>query len=236
MDGGLLPSPAVPAEPFRHAVPYAGWRPYNRIMKKTLFTIPQTLAGCAIVLTMAAPAAFAQNASQVQKLFEAGQYQRVVESAQPDGDPAVLYTAAQSHQKLGETDRALEAYGALAARGEGWHYIGLSGQQLLQDDVDGALESARHAVEIAGNMPEAHYQLGLVLAKRQEWQPAATEFDRVTELNPSNAYAHYYGGLMHYRANRPDRMANHFEQFLKLAPDAPERPEVMQIMRTVRGR
>jgi hypothetical protein len=41
---------------------------------------------------------------------------------------------------------------------------------------------------------------------------------------------------MHYRANRPDRMANHFEQFLKLAPDAPERPEVMQIMKTVRGR
>jgi len=42
--------------------------------------------------------------------------------------------------------------------------------------------------------------------------------------------------LMHYRANRPDRMANHFEQFLKLAPEAPERPEVTQIMKTVRGR
>jgi hypothetical protein len=41
---------------------------------------------------------------------------------------------------------------------------------------------------------------------------------------------------MEYRANHPDRMANHFEQFLKLAPDAPERPEVTQIMRTVRGR
>ena len=75
-----------------------------------------------------------------------------------------------------------------------------------------------------------------MLAKRQEWPAAAAEFDRVTEINPSNAYAHYNGGLMHYRANRPDRMANHFEQFLKLAPDAPERPEVMQIMRTVRGR
>lgn len=198
-------------------------------MKKTFLTV---------VLTMAAAVAFAQNASQVQKLFEAGQYQRVVESAQPDGDPAVLYTAAQSHQKLGETDRALETYGALASRDEGdaWHSIGLSGQQLLQDDVDGALESGRHAVEIAGDMADAHYQLGLVLAKKQEWPQAAAEFDRVTELNPSSAYAHYYGGLMHYRANRPDRMANHFEQFLKLAPDAPERPEVMQIMRTVRGR
>jgi tetratricopeptide (TPR) repeat protein len=198
-------------------------------MKNILFTV---------VLTMAAPVAFAQDSSQVQKLFEAGQYQRVVDSAQPDGDPAVLYTAAQSHQKLGENDRAIETYSALAARDESdiWHFIGLSGQQLVQDDVDGAVASARHAVEMDGGMAEAHYQLGLVLAKRQEWAAAAAEFERVTEINPSNAYAHYYGGLMQYRANRPDRMANHFEQFLKLAPDAPERPEVTQIMRTVRGR
>jgi tetratricopeptide (TPR) repeat protein len=192
----------------------------------------------AFVLTFTASAVFAQDASQVMKLFEAGQYQRVVEAAQPDADPAVLYTAAQSHQKLGENDQALQTYGVLASRGEGdvWHFIGLSAQQLMQDDTDGALGSAHQAVEMNGGMSEAHYQLGLVLAKREEWQAAATEFDRVTEINPSNAYAHYYGGLMHYRANRPDRMANHFEQFLKLAPDAPERPEVTQIMRTVRGR
>ena len=198
-------------------------------MKKTLFVV---------VLTMTAPVAFAQNASQVQKLFEAGQYQRVVESAQPDCDPAVLYAAAQSHQKLGETDRAVETYGALASRDEGdaWHHVGLSGQQLLGEDLNAALNSARRAVEIAPDMAEAHYQLGLVLAKREEWAPAATEFDKVTELSPSNAYAYYYGGLMHYRANRPDQMAIHFDRFLKLAPDAPERPEVMSIMRTVRGR
>ena len=198
-------------------------------MKKTLFVV---------ALTMTAPVAFAQNASQVQKLFEAGQYQRVVESAQPDGDPAVLYAAAQSHQKLGETDRAVETYGALASRDEGdaWHYVGLSGQQLLGDDLNAAVESARRAVELASDMAEAHYQLGLVLAKREEWASAAAEFDKVTELNPSNAYAYYYGGLMHYRANRPDQMAIHFDRFLKLAPDAPERPEVMSIMRTVRGR
>jgi len=198
-------------------------------MKKTTLTF---------VLTFTASAVFAQNASQVQKLFEAGEYQRVVDAAQPDGDPAVLYTAAQSHQKLGENDQALQTYGALASRDEGdvWHFIGLSAQQLMQDDTEGAVASARQAVAMNGGTAEAHYQLGLVLAKRQEWQAAATEFDRVTEINPSNAYAHYYGGLMHYRASRPDRMANHFEQFLKLAPDAPERPEVTQIMKTVRGR
>src|SRR6476646_7782981 len=158
--------------------------PYNQIMKQI------TLA---FAFTFTATSLFAQDASQVLKLFEAGQYQRVVEAAQPDGDPAVLYTAAQSHQKLGENDQAMQTYGSLAARGEDdvWHFIGLSGQQLMQDDTDGAMASARHAVELDGGLADAHYQLGLVLAKRQEWAPAAAEFDRVTEINPSNAYAHY---------------------------------------------
>jgi len=181
--------------------------------------------------------AFAQDAAEVRKMFEAGQYQLAIESAGGAGSPEALYTAAQSHQKLGATDQARETYGQLAARpdGDAWHFIGLSGQQLLDDDADGALESARQGVA-AADIPEAHYQLGLVLAKRQDWRGAAEAFDRTAALSPGNAYAHYYGGLMHYRANRPDRMAIHFEQFLKLAPDAPERPEVMQIMRTVRGR
>ena len=87
-----------------------------------------------------------------------------------------------------------------------------------------------------GNLPAAQYQLGLVLARRQDWREASEAFDRASDLDPANAYAHYYGGLMHYRANRPDRMANHFEQFLKLAPEAPERPEVLSIMKTIRGR
>jgi tetratricopeptide (TPR) repeat protein len=117
-----------------------------------------------------------------------------------------------------------------------WHFIGLSAKLMLDGDVDGAFDAAALGVQIAGDFAEAHYQYGLVLARRQAWRDAAQEFDRVAELSNTNAYAHYYAGLAYSRLNRPDRMANHFELFLKLAPDAPERPEVMQIMRTVRGR
>ena len=180
----------------------------------------------------------AQDTAEVRRLFEAGQYQRVVEATGTEAEPAAIYTAAQSHQKLGDNDHARERYEQLAGRPEddAWHFIGLSGQQLLADDVDNALDSARQAVALDGQRGEARYQLGLVLAKKQSWKEAAEAFDRVTDINPGNAYAHYYGGLMHYRASRPDRMAIHFEQFLRLAPEAPERPEVLQIMRTVRGR
>jgi tetratricopeptide (TPR) repeat protein len=182
--------------------------------------------------------ALGQDVAEVRKMFEAGRFQQVVESADGDAAPAVVFTAAQSHQKLGATAEARAAYEQLAARGEddAWHFIGLSGQQLIDGDTGAALESAQRAVSLASNLADAHYQLGLVQARREDWRAAADAFDRAATLNPAMAYAHYYGGLTHYRAGRPDRMAIHFEQFLKLAPEAPERPEVLQIMKTVRGR
>jgi tetratricopeptide (TPR) repeat protein len=189
-------------------------------------------------LGLAPSAVFAQDTATVRKLFEAGRYQQVLEAAQGGSDASILYTAAQSHQRLGASDQAMALYQQLAERPEGdpWQLVGLSGLQLLQDQSDAALDSARRAVAAAGDLPEAHYQLALVLAKQQNWNEAAEEFDRTAELDPAHAYAQYYGGLMHYRANRPDQMAIHFERFLRIAPEAPERPEVLQIMRTVRGR
>jgi hypothetical protein len=50
------------------------------------------------------------------------------------------------------------------------------------------------------------------------------------------AYAHYEAGMAYYKAKRVDRMAVYFENFLRLAPNAPERSAVQSIMRTVRGR
>jgi tetratricopeptide (TPR) repeat protein len=189
------------------------------------------------VLALSPAFAFGQDAGQVQRLFEAGNHQQVVEAASADAPPPVLYTAAQSYQKLGNNDQALEAYRKLAEQPESdaWHWIGLAGQNLIEGNNDGALDAAKRAVD-TGNTAEANFQLGLVHARRQEWREAADAFDRASDSDPSNAYAHYYGGLMQYRAGRHDRMAIHFEQFLRLAPDAPERPEVLQIMKTIRGR
>ena len=196
----------------------------------------KTLVFGAALLALVPALARAQDPAHLQKLFESGQYQQVADSTTPDAPPAAIYLAGQSHQKLGAMAQASEAYSRLAALPEGdpWRAIGVSSQQLLQNDLDGALASAQQAVAAAGTLPEAQFQLGLVYAKRQDWGAAAQAFDRAAELNPALAYAHYYGGLMHYRAKRPDQMAIHFEHFLKLAPDAPERPEVLQIMKTVR--
>ncbi len=200
------------------------------------------MARAAILLagsTFALPGhALAQEDTAVRQMFEAGQYQQVIDATADTAEPAALYVAAQSRQKLGATGEARETYARLAARPDTdvWHFIGLSGQQLLDDQTDAALAAAQQAAAMAGNLPAAQYQVGLALAKGRDWRGAAEAFERAVQLDQSHAYAHYYAGLMHYQSGRPDRMAIQFEQFLKLAPDAPERPEVLQIMRTVRGR
>jgi uncharacterized protein HemY len=150
----------------------------------------------------------------------------------------VLFLGALSAQKLDATDRANALLDQLVQRpaNDAWHLVGQSAKQLLAGDDAAALNSANAATAADANLPEASYALGLVLFKRQDWGGAAAAFDKASMLQPSFAHASYYAGLSHYRANRPDLMAARFERFLKLAPDAPERAEVQQIMRTIRGK
>jgi uncharacterized protein HemY len=195
------------------------------------------LAAIVLLPALASVAIGAQGPSEAQRAFEAGKYQQVVDAA-ASANPSVLFLGALSAQKLNATDRANAFLDQLAERPstEPWHFVGLSLKQLLANDDEAALDSARRATAAAGAPAEASYALGLVLVKRQDWGAAAAAFDRASMLDPSFAHAYYYAGLSHYRANRPDVMAVRFEQFLKLAPEAPERAEVQQIMRTIRGR
>jgi tetratricopeptide (TPR) repeat protein len=190
-----------------------------------------------LVIALLTPAAvFAQDPAQVQRLFEAGRFQQVVDATTPASPPDALYLAAQSHQKLGGAERAAQTFGLLAQRPEAdpWHFVGLSGRQLVEGNGEAAVASARRATSMAPDLPATHFQLGLALARLQNWPEAASAFDAASDRQPNNAYAHYYGGMADYRAKRVDRMAVHFEQFLKLAPEAPERPEVLSIMKTLR--
>ena len=184
----------------------------------------------------------AQNIADVRQLYDAGKYQEVVSAA---GDGAagnenaarLQYLAAQSDGKLNNNDPAKRRYQRLADSGDKtWGPIGASGVQLLDKNLDRALESADQAVRANGSSPEAHYQRGLVLTTRKDYAEAANAFTKATQLDPSFAAAYYYSGLANYRNKRIDLMTRDFEGFVKLAPNAPERPEIESILRSVRWR
>jgi tetratricopeptide (TPR) repeat protein len=173
-----------------------------------------------------------------QNLFESGKYQEAVDKvkSQSDAPKDQVYLRALAHRKLNQNDDAKEAFGALA-RGDGaWKEIGNSGTALIDGNMDEAAEAARRAVEADGNSAQARYQLGLVESARNNQPQAAEAFAKAAELDPQMAYAHYEAGMAFYKSKRVDRMSVYFENFLKLAPNSPERPAVQSIMRTVRGR
>jgi tetratricopeptide (TPR) repeat protein len=186
------------------------------------------------VLLLVTPRATAQE--EARKLFESGKYQEVVAQTRPDAPPAAQYVKGLAHLKLNQADAAKEAFGRLDSGGEAWTSVGQSAIAMVDGNQEAALAAAKSAVSQNAGLAEAQYQLGSVLEARNERPAAAEAFVKATEANPQMAYAHYHAGMNYYEAKRIDRMAVYFEYFLKLAPNAPERPAVESIMRTVRGR
>src|SRR4029453_7121702 len=101
------------------------------------------------LLAVAAASAGDDQSAQVQKLFQSGSYEEVVQAAQ-GGDPASTYLAAQSLMRLEQGDRASAEFGKLAASGGAWQLIGESGQALIANDSARAVDAARRATSAAG--------------------------------------------------------------------------------------
>jgi tetratricopeptide (TPR) repeat protein len=158
---------------------------------------------------------------EVQRLFQSGSYEQAVEAA-GDADPASTYLAAQSLMKLDRSDQP------------SWRLVGESGEALLANDAGRAVELARRAVEADGGNPFAQYQLGLSASKGADWGTAVSGFTKAIELKPDFAYAHYYAALAYQRQRQLPKTAEHFDAFLRLAPDAPERSAVLAILRTIK--
>ena len=194
----------------------------------------------AVLFTVAALAPAQQQEVSPKKLFETGKYQEAIDriKAQADAPKDQIYLRALAHRKLSQNDEAKEALNTLGGGDSesAWKSIGASGTALIDGNLDDASAAAKKAVELDGNSPQAQYQLGLVESARNNQPAAAAAFAKSAELDPEMAYAHYEAGMAYYKAKKIDRMAVYFENFLKLAPGAPEAPAVKSIMKTVRGR
>jgi len=73
----------------------------------------------------------------------------------------------------------------------------------------------------------------LSYAVRNDFASAARIFDACIAADPMFAYAYYQSALAYQHLDRPDIMANRFDRFVRLAPNAPERPEVESVLRTI---
>ena len=188
----------------------------------------------AAVSFVQATSAMAEQKPEVQRLFQAGSYDEAAQAAQ-NGDPASLFVAAQAMSKAEQNDRAREYHSQLRGNNNpAWQLIGQSGEAVLANDGGQAVTLARQATEASGDNPFAFYQLGLAASKAGDWGTASSSFAKAAQLKPDFAYAHYYAALAFQRQRQLPKTAEHFDAFLRLAPDAPERSAVQAIMRTLK--
>jgi tetratricopeptide (TPR) repeat protein len=176
--------------------------------------------------------------NSVQGLYESGRYQDVLSSVTAgDRSAEALWFAAQSSLRLGQRDEAARQFAQLPQVGgsPAWQAVSDLAVALLRDDVAEIDRARESAVPFAAN-PFVQYELGLAHMRRNDITAAAQAFDRATQADPRFAYAYYSGGLAYDRLNRTDLAIARLEMFERLAPDAPERPEVASILRTVRSR
>ena len=192
-----------------------------------------------VVLALVAPLAAEQQSAQ--KLFERGAYDETVQRVNTErgagnDDPAAAYLAGLAYEKMGRGQDARAEYARLTGSdNETWHAIGQSAVALLDGAVDEAVNEGRHARDLSGENGWAFYQLGLAHLKKNEFNDASQALDRAAELRQEFAYAHYYAGIAHQREKRFNQMAEHFQAFLKLAPDAPEKKQVQLALSSLRG-
>jgi tetratricopeptide (TPR) repeat protein len=184
------------------------------------------------------PAASEIAGNSVQELYESGRYHEVLSSVGTfDTSAQALWFAAQSSARLGQREDATRQFAQLPQVGgnPAWQIVSDLALALLRDDV-GEIDRARAAAAAFPDDPFVLYELGLAHARRDDLPAAVQSFDRCTQIDPRFAYAYYSGGLSWNRLNRVDLAIARLEIFERLAPAAPERPEVASILRTVRGR
>lgn len=200
----------------------------------TKCTLNRSIWAVAAVLAWSGSAIAAEQKPEVQRLFQSGSYEQAVDAAR-GGDPASTFLAAQALMKLDRNDQAAAEMTRLRSSDQpGWRLIGESGEALIANDAGRAVDLARRATEADGGNPFAQYQLGLAASKGGDWGTASQGFTTAIELKPDFAYAHYYAALAFQRQRQLPKTAQHFDAFLRLAPDAPERSAVVAILRTIK--
>ena len=200
----------------------------------TKCTLNRSLYALTAALALSGSAIAAEQRPEVQRLFQSGSYEQAVDAAR-DGDPASTFLAAQSLVKMDRADQAAAQLSRLkASDSAGWRLVGESGEALIANDAGRSVELARRAIEADGGNPFAHYQLGLAASRAADWGGAVQGFTKAIELKPDFAYAHYYAALAYQRQRQLSKTAEHFDAFLRLAPEAPERSAVVSILRTIK--
>lgn len=104
-----------------------------------------------------------------------------------------------------------------------------------QKKFDPALKALRLAVRGGFDEAMVNYQIGFMYLLQQKWQEAKDAFDIGLKVNPRFAPMYYWRAMAWEKLGRKDNMLLDFDQFVKLAPKAPEANKARSILKSAGG-
>jgi tetratricopeptide (TPR) repeat protein len=200
-------------------------------------------AAIAVALFLLIPRSDADTEKGIQ-LYRSKQYtdaerelQQSVE-ASPE-DTQARYYLGLTLLELGKYDDAKTQFEALSKPQEtsptpAEVQVGLGRAYMNLKEYGQAQASLDKALKDNPDSSDVHLYRGKLDVMQKKYAVATKELDKAIALDPKNAYAYYYGGIAYSNIGRFDKMADYFQYFLKLAPDAPEAKKVKSLLRSVR--
>lgn len=193
----------------------------------------------AVLAVMAVPV-FAADLQRGKQLYEEKHYKdaerelQSVASAEPDNVEAQKYLGMARIQlgKVQEAEAPLRKADEAGSTAD--TKLGLARVAIENKDLDTADALINQAAEMDSGNADIPFNRGLLKASKKQYAESVKDLEAAIQKNPENAYAHYYAGLSYNAMKRPDKMIEHFQKFVKLAPDAPEKARVQSILKTVR--
>ncbi|MBI2820731.1 MAG: tetratricopeptide repeat protein [Acidobacteria bacterium] len=195
----------------------------------------------------AAPEQAQEQVDRGIELYQAGQYkdaEQVLQEAvsvAPEDVRARYYLGlallgrGRNKDAVDEFLRAKEALSELeSAPSRDQIEVGLARAYLERKEYEKARESLDEAEALNASNPDVYLYRGKLHVQRGNYIAAVGELEKALELAAEDPYAHYYAGIAYSNIKRPDKMVDHFQMFLKLAPDAPEAAKVRSLLRSVR--
>jgi tetratricopeptide (TPR) repeat protein len=109
--------------------------------------------------------------------------------------------------------------------------VALATAAIERRDAGRAMELLNRAIELNSNSAEAYHYRGMVKTQQKDFEGGIADLEKAAELDPSRAYTHYYLGLAYNGVKRPDQMARHLQEFLNMAPNAPDADKVRSVLK-----
>jgi len=173
--------------------------------------------------------------------FKEGKYEEAIEAFKkvteklPDY-PVAYNNLGLSYLRNGDLDKAIIAFNkAIELKPDMIEaYFGLAECYIKKQESDKAIEVFSKTLEVQPDNPKLYYNIGVVYYNNDQTDDAIAAFEKSLALDPKFSSTHYQLGLAYFKKENKDKAIEHFEQFLALEPDAPEAPQVREIIKALK--